>query len=268
MVFVHMNKEYIALGWLVWFLLGKKIVFWHNHKIGDFMARLAGFLSHKIFYTSPDSFFANNPKAEIMPVGIDENLFKKNPNILALANSFLSIGRISPVKKLEVLIEATKILSGKRNDFIVSIVGGAPSQDVGYFEKIKKDSSELQAKEIVKFINPVPNDKAPEIYQGSGCLINTTISGSMDKTIFEAMACEMPVLTSNIGMKKFWPEDLCGKLLFKENNSGDLASKMENLLAMSESERGEIGGRLRQIVVEKHSLRALSEKLFFNFKSI
>src|ERR1041385_8548279 len=38
-VFVHMNQEYVLLGWKLWFLLGKRIVLWRNHKKGSFLTR-------------------------------------------------------------------------------------------------------------------------------------------------------------------------------------------------------------------------------------
>ncbi|MFA6551921.1 MAG: glycosyltransferase family 4 protein [Candidatus Paceibacterota bacterium] len=267
-VLVHMNKEYVLLGWKVWKLFGKKIVFWYNHKKGGPMASYAGFLSNKILYTSPDSFFAGNRKAIMTPVGIDTDIFKKNNNVLPKAGSFLCLGRISPVKNLETLIEAVKILSNKKNDFSLSFCGEAVAKDESYFEKMKKDSKSLQEKGFIKFFPAVANYKAPEIYGANHFLLNATGSGSMDKTIFEAMAMEMPVLASNIGLQKIWPEDLYGKFLFKENDADDLSQKMEKLLAMPAMEREEIGRKMRTIVLEKHSLSVLTEKLFFIFNEL
>ena len=61
-VLVHMNKEYMVLGGLLWWLLGKKTALWYNHKKGNIISNFAGYLAGKIFYTSPFSFFAKWPK--------------------------------------------------------------------------------------------------------------------------------------------------------------------------------------------------------------
>ena len=47
-VFVHMNQEYVLLGWKFWWLLGKRVVLWRNHKKGSVFTRLAALLSRAV----------------------------------------------------------------------------------------------------------------------------------------------------------------------------------------------------------------------------
>ena len=68
-VFVHMNQEYVLLGWKHWFFMSKPIYLWRNHAKGNLWTRLAVIFSKKVFYTSPQSYTARFKKAVQMPVG-------------------------------------------------------------------------------------------------------------------------------------------------------------------------------------------------------
>ena len=266
-VFVHMNKEYILLGAPVWFIFYKKIVFWYNHKVGTVGARIAGFLSDKILYTGDQSFFADHFKSEKMPVGIDENLFKKNLNVIPSENSFLYIGRISPVKNLDVLIDAAKLLLDYGCDFKISIYGGFSDKDKFYYEAIREKAKSLEENKRVVFEGAVPNYKTPEIFERHEFAVNMTLGGSLDKTIFEAMAFEMPVISANQSMKNIWTKEQCDKLLVTEKNPKELALKMKSLINSAAGDNAALGKSLREIAVQNHSLSKLSEKLFKIFRT-
>ena len=112
-VFVHMNQEYVLLGGFIWKILGKKIVMWRNHAKGSWKTRIAVFLSDRVFCTSPQSFTAQFKKTKIMPVGIDTDFFKPDPLIYKKKNSILFLGRIAPVKNVDILeIKGDKFVEG------------------------------------------------------------------------------------------------------------------------------------------------------------
>lgn len=188
-VFIHMNQEYIILGWKSWALLGKPIYLWRNHAHGDLMTRLAVFLSHKVFYTSSSSFTARFKKAVKMPVGIDTDFFKPDPSIARVPDSVLFLGRISPVKKVLEFVEWFNALDKK---FTATIAGPVLPKDKGYEELVKKNASDR-----IKFIGAVTQDEALKLYQSHEIYVNKTPAGSFDKTIVEAMACGMKVMADN-----------------------------------------------------------------------
>jgi glycosyltransferase involved in cell wall biosynthesis len=114
----------------------------------------------------------------------------------------------------------------------------------------------------------VPNFAAPAIYNLHKIFINLTDSGSFDKSILEAMACQTPVLVSNKIYERIFGEDLKSLLIFKEKDAEDLAGKIENLLKMSDLERENIGMKLRQIVEREHNLDNLIPRLVKIFESL
>ena len=254
-VFVHMNKEYVLLGVLIWKIIRKKIMFWYNHPLANIYARIASYFANILLYTSPQSYFAKRQKAIKMPVGVDTTLFinygQKCDN-----NSILSLGRISPIKNTHVLIEAMNKLDKEGIHTNVTLVGNALEKDILYYETLKNNA------ENINFQKSVANKDSVKIYNSNAVFVNMTKSGSFDKTIFEAMACERIVIASNEGFRDMIQEGYRKTLVFKEGDCCDLALKIKEAINLSSNERINIGKYLREIVVANHSLITLAEKLY------
>ncbi len=248
-VFVHMNQEYVLLGGLFWKLMGKKVYLWRNHPMGNILTRIAILLSDKVFATSKDAYTAKFEKTKIMPAGIDTSLFRQISNFQfpISKNKILFFGRISPIKRPHLLIEALKILKEKGIQFGVSIYGDALQKDKPYFESLEKIPE-------VMFYNSVPNWQAPEIYRQHVIYVNLTPSGSFDKTILEAALSGCIPIIANKSLS-FDNE------LVVEDNPEDIAKKLEFWLTASEEKRKEKSEMLQNFVLKNHSLDALIERL-------
>jgi glycosyltransferase involved in cell wall biosynthesis len=257
LVFVHMNQEYVILGGLFWKILNKKIFMWRNHPRGNFLTNIAVFLSDRVFCTSKYSYTAKFKKTEIMPAGIDTETFKRYENIQRIPNSILYLGRISPIKNVDILIEAVKLLDKEGIDFVLNIVGEPGEKDKEYFEKIKNLSKDLEQKGKIKFLGRIPNYRAPEIYNQNEIFVNLTPSGSYDKTILEAMACGCIVLISNKSLFGQINENL----FFPEKDAKDLAIRLEEILSLDTLTKENIIKSLHNFVIEKHGLTSLIQKI-------
>ena len=261
-VLVHMNSEYVVLGGFFWKLWRKKILLWNNHIHGNFATWLAVKIADKSFYTSPFSFNAriSGKKGRQMPAGIDTDVFRRDVSIERTRNSLLFLGRISPVKRVEKLVEAVELLDREGINFILNIVGEAGEKDAEYFKKIKKMAGRLEDKGKIKFRGKVPNYLAPKIYNQNEIFVNLTNPGSLDKTILEAIACETLIMVSNNSFKGILPEEF----IFEENNAENLKDKIANLFKKGTKEKEDSGKRLREYVVKNHSLDVLIEKILEN----
>jgi len=262
-VFIHMNSEYVILGGLFWKVFNKKIFMWRNHPCGNFLTNIAVFLSDRVFCTSEYSYTAKFKKNEIMPAGIDTETFKRFENIQRIPNSILYLGRISPIKNVDILIEAANLLDKEGINFILNIVGEPGAKDKEYFEKIKKLAKDLEKKGKIKFLGKVPNYKTPEIYNQNEIFINLTLSGSFDKTILEAMACECLVLVANKSFEGVLPKEF----IFNQGDFQDLASKLIWALKLSSSEKEKYGKDFRKYVMENHNLETLIQKICKAYES-
>lgn len=261
-VLVHMNPIYIVLGGLLWKLWGKKVLLWYNHPMGNLMAKMGIFLSDKVFCTSPYSFSAKYKHTKIMPVGIDTSLFKLDSSIDKKSNRIVSLGRISPIKKIEILIEAVKILDSEGIDSELLIVG-SPSSDLdkNYLTYLKGISSELISKNKIIFKPSVPNYEAYKLYNSANIFVNLTPTGSFDKSILEAMACELLVLVSNKTLANIFSDKIRNICLFKEGDSQELSKKIIALLSLNSEDIKEVKQYGRELVIKNHSLDKLMQDL-------
>ena len=256
-VFIHMNQEYVLLGAPLWKLLRKKVTMWRNHHFGTMFTRIAVALCEKVFCTSKYSFTARFKKTVIMPVGIDTDLFKRDETIVRTSNSILFLGRISPVKRPDILIGAIALLKKKNISAEAHLYGDPVPQDKKYFESLKQKTQDLGIVESVHFHSGILNEKTPTVYNQHELFVNASPSGMYDKTIFEAMACESLILTSN---KNLYGQ-IDSSFLFEEGNKKDLSEKLKHLLELPTKERERYGRILRSYVIERHGLALLSTKL-------
>lgn len=256
-VFVHMNQEYVLWGSLVWKLLGKKILMWRNHPKGSSATRLAAWLSNRVFCTSEYSFTAKFSKTEIMPVGIDTDIFKRDPLIDRKPNSVLFLSRMSPIKKPEVLIEALHLLDEQGIDFIAAFVGDPLPKDKNYYQLLCDLAKKYRLEEKIKFCKGVINQETPAFYNTYEIFVNLTPTGSMDKTIFEAMACGSLVLVSNRSFLSLLPPEF----IFRGGKASDLAQKLIYLLNLPLVEKEKNGQDLRRLVAERFDLSRLVREL-------
>jgi glycosyltransferase involved in cell wall biosynthesis len=260
-VFVHMNQEYVLLGGLMWRIWGKKVFLWRNHPHGDMWTRIAISLSNKVFCTSSNSFTAQFAKTSIMPAGIDTAIFQKNPNVFREKKSLLMFGRISPIKKIEVAIDALVELRSKGMDAHLAIIGDTASKDAGYLETLKDRAEMSGVGEYIHFEKGVPFLEAPTVYGKYELFLNFTPSGSFDKTVIEALACGSKVLVSNQSMKNALPD---GSLT--NGVVDDVVKKIESLFSLSEAE-SILYNESSVESVRKQSLDTLMDKLFSQFIS-
>jgi len=249
-VFVHMNPIYIVLGGIFWKIWRKKVLLWYIHPKADKFLKPAIFLVDKIFTASPYSFPLKSKKLEITGHGIDLTFFKRYEEIKKIPNSLLFVGRISPVKNLHILIDAVNILHQSGADFVLNILGDKDERFPDYFEKIKKDSTSLEKLGKIKFLGKISNKEMPKIYNQSEVLINLTPSGSFDKAILEAMACECLVLVANKSFEGILPKGF----IFKENNINELVNKINFSLKLSEEDKNPYGLKFRDYVYKNHNL--------------
>jgi glycosyltransferase involved in cell wall biosynthesis len=252
-VFVHMNQEYILLGGLFWKLSGKKIYFWRNHPKGSWLTEIAVWFSERVFCTSTHSFTAKFKKTEILPAGIDTDLFFIDNKVPVLPNSILSLGRISPIKNIDKIVELAFALDKEGVDFVLDIVGDPVNpEDCQYLEKLVARSKILNDKGKINFISAVSQEGAALMFKSHEIFLNLTPSGSMDKTILEAAASgSIPIVTN-----KFF-SGIFEEKMITSGEPADLLSKIVYWLKIDPVSRRNTSTKMIDYVIEQHSLSAL-----------
>ena len=184
---------------------------------------------------SPDS-----SKISIIPRGVDTKAF--TPEIvskdaidqlkkkLGIEGKTVigSVGRISHVKGYETVIEATSIVAKKRSDVVCVIFGGVHHKKSDYANRLQN-----LAKSVLpnKVLFPGSFSDMPLAYSICDVLVNASPKmGNVARTIVEAIAMNVPVLSTKLEGLEGLVQDNVNGYIFESGNSQALASKMEQLL--------------------------------------
>jgi len=270
-VFCHMYVVFVfmVVPWVK--PLRIPIVHWYARGGVDCKLRIAHLLAAKVVTPSKESFRIKSRKVVVTGHGIDTDIFRPAGRRGRGGNKrvILSVGRISPVKDYETLIRAADILVNKKgmSNLEFLIAGGVPiPSQQAYYEKMVKLTQELELTDRFIFAGPIPHTGVVDYYQACDLFVNTSRTGSVDKSVLEAMACEKPVLTSNEAFEDILA-DYAESLLFQSENPEELAGKIDSLLQMDKQEREKLGASLRNIVDRNHSIDRLTDRLVAIFEA-
>lgn len=254
-VFVHMNPIWMIVGGLLWKILNKNRFFWYTSGGVTFKLKLAEKFADTVFTASKESFRLSSKKVIVTGHGIDTELFRLTNNQQPTTNNkvkILSVGRIAPIKNYETLVKAAKMLKDKGVDFSITIVGETPfERDKEYEKNLKSLIAVSQLQNYFNFVGKVEHKDLPEYYQSHDIFVHLSKTGSLDKTILEAMACGIKVLSSNDSSRTFLPDNL----IFGEDNPIELTSKILIVKDLA------VDPKFRHYVVQNHNLGVLIEKI-------
>ena len=257
-VFVHMNEEYVVLLGLYWRIKNIPIYMWRNHPEGGLYTRIAAMFSAKVFCTSNAAFVTRFKKTVVMPVGIDTTLFRPMVGILRKKHSVVILGRIAPIKRIELALGAIDRLIKAGTQASLTVIGSPLPKDIVYYDSLRKYVSDRGLSGYVQFVSEVTMNKVPEIFSGHEISLNLTPAGSFDKTIVESTACGALPLVSNESLQGLLP-DVCITLPESQAVADSIQKLLEPHIKM------EIQKDL-EVFVSSQSLSALMDKLMIELQ--
>jgi rhamnosyl/mannosyltransferase len=187
-------------------------------------------------------------KVDVIPLGVDIRKFRplrvKRPKKKLL----LFLGRLFPYKGLEYLLQAIKIVSEKRKDFILYIVGEGKLR-----KKLEGMAKNWKIENFVKFTGKVSDKQAIKYYNLCDIFILPSIhkSEAFGISQLEAMACGKPVISTNLkGSAVPWiNQHMKTGLIVEPKNSNALAEAILYLLE-NEKLRKRMGMNARKRVLK------------------
>ena len=189
-VFAHMSPEFVvAAGWL-WRLLGKKTALWYVHKSVTVWLRIATFFVHHIFTASDESFRLETKKKTIIGHGIDTDFFTPDPAVRR-EKHILSVGRLSDSKQHDLVITAAVLAKRK-----LLIAGEGPER-----QNLEALAAFLHSD--VTFLGGLSQEELRDEYRKAAFLIHASVTGSVDKVVLEALACDCAVITTASVFREF-----------------------------------------------------------------
>lgn len=153
--------------------------------------------------------------------GVDHTVFHPGSKIAARRRlglgdgpRVLFVGRIQPLKGVDVAIEAFALVAAKTPGARLDIVGGPSGPNGGLeAELLVRRVEELSLTDRVRFRGPVPHHRLADWYRASDVLVVPSRSESFGLVAAEAQACGLPVVATRVGGLAELVEDGCSGLL-------------------------------------------------------
>ena len=162
-------------------------------------------------------------KIFILPNSIDINYFK--PLEIFKKYDLITIGRISPEKQLNILIEVVYSLKNVFPNIKVGIGGRGPDS-----EQIKKRIIELELGENIEMLGYVEDNKIVDFFNSGKIFMSCSETEGFPRTVIQAVSCGTPCVVSNVGdMSDLIINDESGFLI---NDSVDVDSYVEKILEL------------------------------------
>lgn len=188
-------------------------------------------------------------KVEVVSAGVNLSLFRPRDKgearkALGLTDRriILYVGRIEPLKGLDILIQATALLEDASDTRLV-VVGGIPGKD-RELERMRAMARGLGLADLVTFTGAVAHDELPDYYSAADVFALPSYHESFGLVALEAMACGTPVVASRVGgLTSFIGDGVTGYLVPRRCPE-PFAQRLEILLS-NESLRGSMGRAAR-----------------------
>jgi len=197
---------------------------------------------------------------EVVPHGIDTKTFSKYDKASVRADwgipqdvfTGLYVGRWDDTKGSSITAEVIKRSPGL---MWVLIVGTGSDRDM------------LPKGDNVRVIEQVDHERMGKIYSAADFMLFPSRYEAFGYVIIEAMACELPVITSNVGIAQtiYKMEPFCGLLLpdFKEGPENIVSSAISKIgvLRSDTERRSSLGLESRKVVMERYSIDRWSDRM-------
>ena len=181
-------------------------------------------------------FYLNFNKIKVIYNGVDTNRFKPDSTArgrierrypqLSGKKIILFMSHVTRQKGLHLLIKIIPSLVHQHRNLMVMVVGGGD-----YLEEAKKMSSLFGVSDHMIFTDMVDVGSVPDYINASDIFVLPTLRREgLPLSILEAMACEIPVITTNIGGNSSVVKHGINGLLIPAANTHKLEEGMHLLL--------------------------------------
>jgi D-inositol-3-phosphate glycosyltransferase len=174
--------------------------------------------------------------------GVDHDVFSPGPQAAARSRVglgdelvLLYVGRIQPLKGLELALRSVEQLVPALDRPLSLVVVGGPSGTTGSEElhRLKDLARDLGIEENVRFVGPKAHSALPDFYRSADALVMCSHSESFGLAALEAQACGLAVVaTATGGLAHIVGEGISGFLVASRDPSV-FAARLKTLLSDS-----------------------------------
>ena len=225
---------------------------------------------------------ADTRRVVIVPPGVDTGRFYPIPadearefiGVPLCGRMILFVGRIEPLKGLEVLFQAISMMRKRGalidESFCLTVIGGEPdassetmSAEMARLQSLR-DQSGLQ--DLITFLGKRDQETLPYYYSAAEVVVVPSFYESFGMVALEAMACGTPVVASQVGGLAFLIQDGVTGYTVPVEDPQALSDRLVTLLQDGQI-RQQMGQRAAE-VAQKYAWENIAEQLVVVYRDV
>lgn len=192
-------------------------------------------------------------KSEVIYCGVDQKLID-SINTKKIPNRIVCVSRLVKYKRVEDLIKACAILSSKRIDFQLCIVGSGEEE-----MNLKLLSTSLGMNKKIKYFGFMKSHlKVLELIKSSSIFCLPSIVEGFGIAVLESLATGTPAVVSDLPIHREVSKGF-GTIYYRACDPADLAQKLEQLLVQAKY-RNELG-KSGKLIAAEYDWNVISRKV-------
>ena len=239
----------------------KKTIAWHMYQ-KDILARASAV--HATSQNEAEEFkeFGIPTPVTVIPNGVDANEIVPSPaSGKSKKKQILFLSRIHPKKGLDMLVEAWRAIRGEGWECIVA----GPNED-GYADVINRLIVKSGLENEMKVVGPVYGNAKKQLFEESSLFVLPTYSENYGVVVAEALAAELPVITTHGAPWEELRSHECGWWIRPDVNS--LSETLVEAIHTPAERLEKMGSNGRALIVNKYTWDKIAEKFSRLFQSI
>jgi len=261
--FIYQGGDYPTLLQPFRRLFGTEVYQWKAHPhVSRKMEFMARWCDDAILTSTPSAFPLNLDHVHV--IGTSVNCDRFQPRDTQPKEDLLMVCRLSPVKRIELVIEAVRILRDRHGEErSLTIVG--PQLDKEYQDELLDLVQESDLEEQVTFTGPMEHADLPEVMRNHRLFV--MVAGTaVDRAAVESMASGTPVFTTNECVGEILPPHLREKYYSATDDPEELAERIRDLL-YDDASLSKGGAEMRKLVEKEHSKATLGRRILHVIES-
>lgn len=252
-------------GWLLFgppARLARRKLVWHVHAPGApqswpklalpllrLVDHVAAAMSHRVVVPSARALSRRQGRTRVLANAVDVPHWQwsdpggKPPVVL-------TVGRLYPVKGMDVLLEASALLAQRGVDHRLQVVGAQQPGRRDYAEELQRLCAARGLADVVEFVGHV-DDPAP-LLQGATVYVQPSRAEGFGLAVLEAMAAGVPVVATAVGGLLDLVEDGVTGIQVAPGDPAALADALEQVLGDS-GLRTRLGKAARELAMADYA---------------
>lgn len=169
-------------------------------------------------------------KIRTIPTGVNTNVFyptKKSVSRKKLGfkesdKIIIYVGRIEPPKRIDIIIEALRLIIQQDNNYKLVLVGDGVLMD-----DMKSLSSNLNLNDNIYFMGVRKRNELPELFNSADVSVLISDNEGSPLSVKESLACGIPVVANAVGDISELIKNSHNGFIIDKNDIHDIANKLQ-----------------------------------------